>query len=180
MRDLEKLAGWLRIGIIYIMSGIAGSLGSAIFIPYHVEAGPSGSQFGILACVFVQVILNWQIFEHPCWNLGKLVLILVGLFIIGLMPMVDNWAHLFGFVVGLLLSFALLPYVNFKMADRRRRLVGIVVCLVTTVGLFLLLVLLFYALPVYKCPNCEYFNCIPFTPTFCRSMEVKITRNDEF
>ena len=37
MRDIEKLTGWLRIGIIYIGSGIAGSLSSAIFLPYHVE-----------------------------------------------------------------------------------------------------------------------------------------------
>jgi membrane associated rhomboid family serine protease len=37
MRDLEKLAGTLRIGIIYVASGIAGSLSSAIFLPYHVE-----------------------------------------------------------------------------------------------------------------------------------------------
>lgn len=37
MRDLEKLAGSLRIAIIYFASGIAGSLSSAIFLPYHVE-----------------------------------------------------------------------------------------------------------------------------------------------
>jgi len=37
MRDLEKLAGSVRIAIIYIASGIAGSLSSAIFLPYHVE-----------------------------------------------------------------------------------------------------------------------------------------------
>ena len=37
MRDMEKLAGWLRITVIYIGSGIAGSLASAIFLPYHVE-----------------------------------------------------------------------------------------------------------------------------------------------
>jgi len=37
MRDLEKLAGSLRIGVIYIASGIGGSLSSAIFLPYHVE-----------------------------------------------------------------------------------------------------------------------------------------------
>jgi len=37
MRDMEKLLGWLRTGIIYLVCGIAGSLGSAIFIPYHVE-----------------------------------------------------------------------------------------------------------------------------------------------
>lgn len=37
MRDLEKLIGWLRLAIIYLFSGIAGSLASAIFLPYHVE-----------------------------------------------------------------------------------------------------------------------------------------------
>jgi len=37
MRDVEKMIGWLHIGIIYIVSGIAGSLSSAIFLPYHPE-----------------------------------------------------------------------------------------------------------------------------------------------
>ena len=37
MRDVEKLAGWHRTAIIYIGSGIAGSLASAIFLPYYVE-----------------------------------------------------------------------------------------------------------------------------------------------
>jgi len=37
MRDVEKLIGWMRIGMIYIVSGIAGSLSSAIFLPYHPE-----------------------------------------------------------------------------------------------------------------------------------------------
>lgn len=37
LRDLEKLAGWLRISIIYIISGITGNLASAIFLPYRAE-----------------------------------------------------------------------------------------------------------------------------------------------
>lgn len=37
MRDLEKLTGPLRIGIIYIGSGVAGNLASAIFVPYRAE-----------------------------------------------------------------------------------------------------------------------------------------------
>lgn len=37
LRDLEKLAGWLRISIIYILSGITGNLASAIFLPYRAE-----------------------------------------------------------------------------------------------------------------------------------------------
>ncbi|XP_061764882.1 inactive rhomboid protein 1 isoform X4 [Nerophis ophidion] len=39
LRDLEKLAGWLRISIIYMLSGIAGNLASAIFLPYRAETG---------------------------------------------------------------------------------------------------------------------------------------------
>jgi len=41
MRDIEKLTGWLRIAIIYLVSGIAGSLASGIFLPYHPEVSLS-------------------------------------------------------------------------------------------------------------------------------------------
>lgn len=37
MRDLEKLAGPLRIGIIYLGSGVVGNLASALFVPYRAE-----------------------------------------------------------------------------------------------------------------------------------------------
>lgn len=36
MRDLEKLIGWARMAILYIGSGVAGNLASAIFVPYKV------------------------------------------------------------------------------------------------------------------------------------------------
>lgn len=41
LRDLEKLAGWLRISIIYVLSGITGNLASAIFLPYRAEVEQS-------------------------------------------------------------------------------------------------------------------------------------------
>lgn len=58
LRDLEKLAGWHRIAIIYLLSGITGNLASAIFLPYRAEVrppqGPSlgASPFGssVLLC----------------------------------------------------------------------------------------------------------------------------------
>jgi hypothetical protein len=37
LRDVEKLAGCLRVAIIYIGSGVIGNLGSAIFLPYQAE-----------------------------------------------------------------------------------------------------------------------------------------------
>jgi len=36
MRDLEKLIGWIRISLIYILSGLVGSLASASFLPYDI------------------------------------------------------------------------------------------------------------------------------------------------
>lgn len=37
LRDIEKLAGWLRVSIIYMLSGITGNLASSIFLPYRAE-----------------------------------------------------------------------------------------------------------------------------------------------
>ncbi len=37
LRDVEKLAGCLRVAIIYSASGVIGNLGSAIFLPYQAE-----------------------------------------------------------------------------------------------------------------------------------------------
>ena len=51
----------------------------------------------------------------------------VVLFVLGLLPMIDNYAHLVGFGLGLLLGFALMPYVRSRESDRKgkqQRLLG--------------------------------------------------------
>lgn len=37
MRDLEKMAGPVRMAVIYLGSGVAGNMASAIFEPYRAE-----------------------------------------------------------------------------------------------------------------------------------------------
>ena len=59
MTDLEKLVGWHRLAIVYIFSGIGGNLASATFVPYRAEVGPSGSQLGLLAALFVDAFYSW-------------------------------------------------------------------------------------------------------------------------
>ena len=49
LRDVEKLAGFLRVAIIYTASGVIGNLGSAIFLPYQAEVGPLGSYCFLLS-----------------------------------------------------------------------------------------------------------------------------------
>ncbi|XP_069785720.1 inactive rhomboid protein 2-like [Narcine bancroftii] len=171
LQDLEMLAGWLRISIIYILSGIIGNLASAIFLPYRAEVGPAGSQFGLLACLFVELFQSWPILEKPWKALMKLLGILLILFVVGLLPWIDNFAHIFGFLSGLLLSFTFLPYITFGHDDRRRKQILIITSLLIFSGLSACLVIWFYTYPI-TCQLCEYLNCIPFTSTLCEKYEL--------
>lgn len=168
MRDLEKMAGWLRLSIIYILSGIGGYLYSAILLPYQAEVGPSGSIFGIIACLFVELLQSWQMIARPLIALAKLFGIVMVLLIIGLLPYVDNFAHMIGFVFGFLLAFIFLPYVSFGEFDRKRKQMQIVVCFVLVSVLFAVGFLVFYIYQGSTCVGCEYLNCIPFTEDFCK------------
>ncbi|CAC5394907.1 Inactive rhomboid protein 1,Inactive rhomboid protein 2 [Mytilus coruscus] len=83
MRDVEKLTGC--------------NLASSTFLPYHVEVGPAGAQFGILACLLVEAIQSIQMLKRPCLEVTKVLLFIGFLFLLGLLPWIDNWAHLTGF-----------------------------------------------------------------------------------
>jgi hypothetical protein len=142
------------------------------------QVGPAGSQFGLLACLIVEVLNSWPILKHPNQALCKLLSITLALFLIGLLPWVDNYAHLFGFVFGFLLSYALLPFISFGVYERRKKIALIWVCLLSAGFLFSCLVLLFYIIPVYDCKICSYFNCIPFTRDFCASQNINFKREE--
>lgn len=187
MRDLEKLTGSLRIAIIYLGSGIGGNLASSIFVPYRAEVGPAGSQFGLLACLFVEIINIWPMLKKPINAFIKLTTITLLLFIIGLLPWIDNYAHLFGFLFGFLLSYALMPFLSFNnnavnnpnnpnnsihQFDRDKKIILIWICLLSSIFLLILLIILFYIIPIYDCELCTLFNCIPLTNNFCASQNI--------
>uniref|UniRef100_A0A8C9TDT7 Inactive rhomboid protein n=1 Tax=Scleropages formosus TaxID=113540 RepID=A0A8C9TDT7_SCLFO len=171
LRDLEKLAGWLRISIIYILSGITGNLASALFLPYRAEVGPAGSQFGLLACLFVELFQGWQVLEKPWKAFLKLLCIVLFLFLCGLLPWIDNIAHIFGFLSGLLLSFAFLPYITFGIFDKYRKRVLILLSLLVYVGLISSLLVWFYVYPIHW-HWLEHLTCLPFTNKFCEKYDI--------
>lgn len=171
LRDLEKLAGWARISIIYIFSGITGNLASALFLPYRAEVGPAGSQFGLLACLFVELFQGWQMLERPWKAFLKLVCIVLFLFLCGLLPWIDNIAHIFGFLSGLLLSFAFLPYITFGTFDKYRKRILIAVSLLAYIGLFSSLIVWFYIYPI-NWHWLEHLTCLPITNKFCEKYDI--------
>lgn len=135
------------------------------------QVGPAGSQFGILACLFVELFQCWQILAQPWRAFTKLLCVVLFLFAFGLLPWIDNFAHISGFISGFFLSFAFLPYVSFGRMDMYRKRCQIIIFLLVFVGLFSGLVVLFYVYPI-KCEWCELLTCIPFTDKFCEKYDL--------
>jgi len=174
VRDLEKLIGAKRLGLIYLGSGMVGNLASAIFVPNRAEVGPCGAHFGVLAASIVEVIHQWPSLKYPEMAVLKLVGVTAVFFLSGLLPWIDNYAHLFGFIFGFLVSYAILPFVTFGVYDRRRKVVLLWLCLVFAVLIFVGLILLFYVSPIQDCEVCKYFNCIPITKDFCSEQNINL------
>ena len=174
MRDLEKMAGAKRIGMIYLGSGMIGNLASAIFVPYRAEVGPAGAHFGLLACCIVEVIHQWPSLKYPEMAILKLVGVTAVFFLSGLLPWIDNYAHLFGFIFGFLISYAIMPFVTFGIYERRRKLILLWICLLSCIFIFVGLILLFYVTPIHDCEICKYFNCIPITKDFCSEQNIDL------
>jgi len=180
MRDMEKVCGSFRMAIIYLGSGMAGNLASAIFIPYRAEAGPAGAQFGVVATLIVEVLNVWPILISPSVALGKLLAIVLIFFMLGLLPWVDNYAHIVGFFSGFLISYALMPYIAFDRTihSRTRRAILIVLCLASVFLILCVLFVIFYYTPIYNCSWCKYLTCIPFTKDFCADQNINFKKDE--
>lgn len=174
MRDLEKLIGTTRMTFLYMGSGIGGNLASALLMPYKPEVGPSGSLLGIFSAMYADVIYNWSLIAKPWDALKDLALFTLLLFIVGTLPWIDNWAHIFGFIFGLLISLGTFPYINFGGYDRRRRIVTVIGCWVSIILLFIFFFLKFYKWPKISWKWTEYINCFPFTDHMCDNQGVEL------
>lgn len=122
----------------------------------------------MIACLFVELFQSWQIIARPFTALIKLCGLVLLLLLIGLLPYVDNFAHMIGFLFGFLLAFIFLPYLSFGEFDRRRKLIQIIVCFVLVISLYVVGFVVFYGTQDSGCNGCEYLNCIPFTRDFCQ------------
>uniref|UniRef100_A0A915DQC3 Peptidase S54 rhomboid domain-containing protein n=1 Tax=Ditylenchus dipsaci TaxID=166011 RepID=A0A915DQC3_9BILA len=162
MRNFETMIGWHRLSIIYFISGIGGYLASSIFVPYMPEVGPAGSQGGVLGALIINVLYNWHFIRRPRKVLLIHLAIAAFLFLTGFVPYIDNWAQLFGFVIGCLLAAALIPYFHFGKQTRHQRIIIVVGSLSITFLIFVILFTTFYAYPIIDNPVFSWLNC-PFT-----------------
>ena len=109
---VEKIFGHTRFIGIYLISGLGGSAFSFWMIhPFAIGAGASGAVFGCVGALGAFFLIR----RRELGQLGKqnlnAILILAGInFTFGfIMPSIDNWAHLGGFLAGILTCSGLIP-----------------------------------------------------------------------
>ncbi|KAF2126791.1 rhomboid-domain-containing protein [Dothidotthia symphoricarpi CBS 119687] len=108
-RDMEKEIGPLRFTLVYFSAGIFGFvLGGNYAADGTASVGASGSLFGILALTLLDLLYNWSSKRSPVKDLLFLLLDVAIAFVLGLLPGLDNFSHIGGFAMGLVLGICLL------------------------------------------------------------------------
>ncbi|KAI9715799.1 MAG: hypothetical protein M1828_000704 [Chrysothrix sp. TS-e1954] len=109
-RDMEKTIGSIRFFLVYFSSGIFGFVMGGNFAASGIAAtGCSGSLFGIIGLVFINLLYTFQERRHPWFDLIFLVVMVVIEVVIGLLPTgLDNFSHIGGLLMGLVLGVCVL------------------------------------------------------------------------
>lgn len=163
MRRFEELIGWIRLSTIYFLSGIAGYLASSIFVPYMPEVGPAGSQGGVLGALIVNIVWHWHIIENPFRVLFLHLFVALILFATGFLPYVDNWAQLFGFLLGCILAAALLPYIRLRRLGR----IAIILCATGITALFFIAMFVLFFTGSLDFDLLKFLNCPMTSSRIC-------------
>jgi membrane associated rhomboid family serine protease len=108
-RDMEKEIGPLRFALVYFSAGIFGFvLGGNYAADGITSVGASGSLFGILALTLLDLFYTWSTRRSPVKDLIFILLDIAIAFVLGLLPGLDNFSHIGGFLMGLVLGICLL------------------------------------------------------------------------
>ncbi|KAI0233426.1 hypothetical protein L0F63_002989 [Massospora cicadina] len=163
--QLERTYGGIRVAIIHLSAGVGGFLLGANLAPVAVTSlGASGAIFGLIACDLVDLIINWGSVVGPWCELFKVAFGILLTFLLGLLPIVDNFAHIGGFVAGLLASGLVMP--SCRVGKRTHTLGFLAFLSVISGGLLCALLYLsihgfYYGDWAKACPKCQYLNCLP-------------------
>ena len=106
--DMERTIGWWRFSIVYFASGIVGFVFGANFDPAGMSSGASGCLFGILGICLLDLLYTWKSRQRPVVELIVMIVTIVISFVLGLLPGLDNFSHIGGFLTGLVLGLCLL------------------------------------------------------------------------
>lgn len=105
----ERMFGHRRFLAFFLLSGLTGTLFSLVFNPYP-SVGASGAIFGLLGMLGAFWYIHRTTFGPAgTVQLRQIIMVAVLNLLIGLSPGIDFWAHLGGFLAGIVLALTLGP-----------------------------------------------------------------------
>src|SRR5437870_780698 len=110
--QVEKLYGSARFVILYVLTGVAGVIGSYFYHPETISAGASGAIFGLFGVLLVfglRYRSDIPPFFKRAVGTGVLPVIVINLVIGFSIPAIDNSAHIGGLLAGAALA-AVVPF----------------------------------------------------------------------
>lgn len=141
-RLLENYYGHLKYLIIIIAGIIFGNLFLFALNDNIVAVGISGGLYALLAAL-AMYIYNTKMYKIPAIMHNVIYIILVNL-MINLLPSVGYYAHLGGFIAGILLAFIFTKNANWASLKKNTIIVSIILCIVLG----------------YKCMNNTFINTL--------------------
>ena len=122
---VERIFGHLRFLLIYMVTGVISIVASFYFSPQEISVGASGAIFGLVGAYSIFIFIHRKAFRHggiPA--LSWLVLIIGVNLAIGLIiPNVDNYAHVGGFLSGCIIGWFFAPFYVFRSGEGKTELI---------------------------------------------------------
>jgi len=161
-KSLEQSYGPWRIAPIYLLCGIFGNIVSCIFLPAEVTVGASGALFGFLGVLLSDLIQNWNLLQSPLKNLISLLVTILISLAIGLLPGIDNFCHVGGFIMGILTGFIFLPNLSYGKCQARWRTCVVCTFIPLVAVIFVVCLVAFYiGVDANQwCTWCATINCL--------------------
>lgn len=126
--------------------------------------GCSGALFGLLGYQIVDAIITWKDVRSPRTRFAKLMIVLLISLAVGLLPGLDNFTHLGGLIMGILLSILMTAFhPSSTLTATICTWISKLIAFVLAIALYVGFLLIFYTAEDLDnvCPKCKYFSCIP-------------------
>lgn len=112
-KEIERAIGSIRFFLVYMSSGIFGFVMGGNYAATGISStGASGALFGIIALTLLDLLYSWKERRNPVRELMFILLEVVVSFVLGLLPGLDNFSHIGGFLMGLCLGICVLHSPN--------------------------------------------------------------------
>ena len=162
--QIEKIFSTPVFAVVFAAGGIGGNLlGGNFGLVGLPSVGASGAIYACISLELTDLLYNWQYEYRPRVRLIMSIVFTIIGFAIGLLPGLDNFAHIGGFAVGILGGALLGPAIH---ETRRHKIITWVIRVIAAgllVGFFVGLSTNFYNSddPSKACRWCRYLSCLP-------------------